>query len=266
MKKLTLCILVIIVLTLSLNSNDINVFASSKEYARISQNGCYLYKNPSDNPNIDNIWCELENTYFVELIVEDYNNTFSKINYNSIIGFAKKDCLRKIINVPSMPYPSGINIKINSNNGCYLRENPISKTNTNNIIKTLNKGTDNILFIGYIKGDEGVDLKGNLWYLVKHGNDIGYMYSDFAESKVTIYPNLEEVSFINNNISSTLLNPLTNTTTLIIVIAILTPSVLIMILLFLPKRKTAKIRKKGEPIKEIDYSEISDIYNDVDKI
>lgn len=264
MKKIFLfSIFIVIALFQFLLPNDIVVNANSIKFARVNSSGCYLYRTATLNPQIGNIWCELENSYFVE-IVSDYNDNFYKVNYNSIIGFAYKKNINEVVSVPSNPFPSGINVSINSQSGCYMRSSPISKTTTNNIIKTLDKGTKNILFIGYVHGDESVDLKGNLWYLVKYGTDIGYIYSDYVESKVTIYPNLEEINLLNNNYSSTLINPLTNTTTLIIVVSIMIPCLIILILLFCPKPKTSKIRDGKTDVKVVDINELTDIYNDVD--
>lgn len=265
MKKnfLYLILITLVLFQALIPSQSIVANANGTKYARINGSGNYLYKTATENPQINNIWCELENSYFIEIIA-DYNNDFYKVNYNSIVGFALKKNLSEVISTPASPYPSGINISIDDSSGCYLRSTPISKTSTNNIIKTLDKGTNNILFIGYIHGDECVDLKGNLWYLVKYGTEIGYIYSSFVSNKVTIYPNLEEVSLLNNNVSSTMLNPLTNTTTLILVICIMIPCLIILILLFCPKPKTSKIRNNKNSVKQVDINELTDIYNDVD--
>lgn len=263
MKKCVLFILLLCVLLVPINSvNYAN--ANSVKYAQITSNKAYLYRNALDNPDISNIWCELPQTYFVE-ILNDYNDNFYKVNYNSVIGFVLKTDVKEVLSSVKSPYPSGINVSINSSNGCYMRSLPISKTNTNNIIDTLNKGTSNISFIGYAYGDECIDLKGTLWYLVKYNNNIGYIYADFIANKITLYPNIEEVTYLSNNITSTMLNPLSDTSTLIIVITIMVPCIIILILLFMPKPKykRAKVANKNK-IKEIDLTEISDIYNDID--
>lgn len=264
MKKFILiAMMFILIIQLPINHQIENVNAEKINYARIEASGSYLYKTATANPSINNIWCELEKTYFVQ-ILNDYNDQFYKVSYNSIIGFAKKSDLNIVLSTPLMPYPSGINIKIKNTNGCYLRSSPISKTSTNNIIKTLNKGTKNILFIGYIHGDENIDLKGNVWYLVKYEDEIGYIFSDFVENKVTLYPNLEEISLLNNNLSNTLLNPINNSTTAILIGIILLPCLIILAIMFLPKKATANIRKKNKKLKEIKINEITDIYNDLE--
>lgn len=264
MKKFILISILLFLIIQIFPTNQItNVEAEQKSYARIETSGSYLYKTATSNPKTNNIWCELEKTYFVQ-ILNDYNDNFYKVSYNSIIGFAKKSDLNVVLSTPLMPYPSGININIKNTSGCYLRSSPISKTSTNNIISTLNKGTKNILFIGYIHGDENVDLKGNVWYLVKFENEIGYIFSDFVENKVTIYPNLEEINLLNNNLSATLLNPISNSTTLLLIVIILLPCLVILLVMFLPKKATANIRKKNKQVKEIKINEVTDIYNDLD--
>lgn len=261
-KYIYFLVLICLLNVFTLNIDTVN--AESNSYAQIISDNAYLYRNATNNPDISNIWCEIEQSYFVEIIT-DYNDNFFKVNYNSVIGFVNKSDVKEIINTPKAPFPSNINVNINSNSGCYMRSLPISKTTTNNIINTLDKGTNNLLFVGFTYGDECVDLKGTLWYLVKYNNDIGYIYSDFVQSKVTLYPNIEEVSYLNNNISSTMLNPLSNTNTLIIVITILIPCIFILILLFIPKTKFKKVKvKPKQNIKEIDLTEVTDIYNDID--
>ncbi len=263
MKKIILiAIIVITIIQLQSIPQIQNVNAEKINYARVETNGSYLYKTATANPSTSNIWCELEKTYFVQ-ILNNYNDYFYKVSYNSIIGFAKKSDLSIVLSTPLMPYPSGININIKNTSGCYLRSSPISKTTNNNIIKTLNKGTKNILFIGYIHGDENIDLKGNLWYLVKYEDEIGYIFSDFVENKVTLYPNLEEISLLNN-LPSSLLNPINNSTTLILIVVILLPCLIILSIMFLPKKVTANIRKKNKKLKEVKINEITDIYNDLE--
>ena len=121
------------------------------------------------------------------------------------------------------------------------------------------------MFIGYAYGDECVDLKGNMWYLVKYNNHIGYIYSDFVTDKITIYPNVEEVSFTIKDYTSAMLNPLSDSSTIITTIIIALPCIFILILLFTAKPKP-KIKKisKNHKIKQVDLTEVSDIYNDLD--
>ena len=146
MKKLLLLIICILLIFPIPNTNV--VLANNATYAQITTAKSYLYRNPTSNPDITNIWCELAETYFVE-IINDYNDNFYKVNYNSIVGFVRKSDIKEITNAPISPFPSNIHLNIKSTSGCYLRELPISKTTNSNIISTLDKGTTNILFIGY---------------------------------------------------------------------------------------------------------------------
>lgn len=262
MKKIVLSFFLLLICISTCNLYQNTAYASSN-YAQIINSGCYLYKSANIKTSITNVWCEIENTYFVELLT-DYNDNFYKANYNSIIGFIKKIDIKKVTSTPYSPYPSGINVEIKDSGGCYLRSSPESKIIENNVITTLSKGESNILFIGKIDGDESIDLKGNLWYLVKFGNNIGYIYSDYVKSKVTLFPNIEQMTYVDNSTYSTLLNPLTNKTTLAIVIIILCPTFIILILLFKPRKITAKVRKHGHELKQIDIKEVTDLYNDID--
>lgn len=256
-------ILIISTILLLFSNQEMIVHAEESSFAQITADICYLYRNPTSNPDISNIWCQIEKTYFVE-IINEYNDDYLKVNYNSVVGFVKKSDVKAVASSPISPFPSNINIRINSNSGCYMRELPISKTTTNNVLHTIPKGESNIQFVGYSYGDECVDLKGKLWYLIKYKNDIGYIYSDFVEKKITIYPNIEEVTFVTKDSVSSMLNPLSDTSTLVVTIIILIPCIFILILLFIPKPKPRKALSRRKPIKEIDLTEVSDIYNDLD--
>ena len=68
------------------------VKANGVKYAQITATKSYLYRTATQNPEISNIWCELPQTYFVE-ILNDYNDNFYKVDYNTVIGFVLKNFL-----------------------------------------------------------------------------------------------------------------------------------------------------------------------------
>lgn len=210
-----------------------NVLASSK-FARIMETTT-LYKSPTINEDISNIYCLAEKTYFVEILSE-FEDVY-EVNYNDTIGYVKKNDVKEITNTPSTPYP--YNIKLSLNSPCNLRRTPTTKSNTNNIIAPLNQDETNFIFIGRVFADEAIDFGGSAWYLVKYNGEYGYIYNKYVKSISPIYDNTENVSFVEKQ-SNNIKNPITSTPAIIIVILLLIPCLFILIILYLPRKPKTK--------------------------
>lgn len=217
-----------------------NVFASSK-FARIIETTT-VYKNPSNSEDISNIYCLAEKTYFVKILSEFED--FYEVEYNEIIGYVKKNDVKEITNTPSTPYP--YNIKLTLNSPCNLRKNPTTKT-SNNIITSLQMNESNFTFIGRVFADEAIDFGGSTWYLVKYNGEYGYIYNKYVKSISPIYDNTENVVYADK-LSTNIQNPITSTPTIIIVLLLLLPCLLILAILYLPRKQKTK---KHSHIKEI---------------
>ena len=70
---------------------NITVFATDETsyYARIMFDDVFLYKEPTENNNNENIYFVLPQTYFVELL--DKCENFYKARYLDKIGYVKND-------------------------------------------------------------------------------------------------------------------------------------------------------------------------------
>ncbi|MGN0960714.1 MAG: hypothetical protein ACI4PF_00775 [Christensenellales bacterium] len=218
----------------------IDVDASTR-YARV-ESSTEIFRNMSDSNNISNVICIAEKSYFVE-IIGNYDNFF-RVNYNGINGYVKKNDVKEISNTPSTPYPFNIKITIGSN--CNLRSTPTTKSETNNIIATLYTDEQNFTFIGRIFSEEAIDFGGSTWYLVNYQGTYGYIYNKYVKSITPIYENTEEVIYLSTNVPKTE-NPITHTPSLILIIVLLIPCILILLILYLPKKHLAKPKPKKSP-------------------
>ena len=233
MRKILFCLVCLIFI--NHNANYYRVFAEGS-WAQVVTSGCYVYKTPEINNNIKNIICVAENTYYVE-IVSKVNETFYKVNYNGYIGgYVLIDEVKKVNGSPVTPYPSDIRLTTYDKN-CYLRSTP---TKDDNVISIIPSNYNGLTFIGKTYGEQIGDFEDNIWYLVEYLGTIGYIYSSYVANINTIFPNTENLSYQNNDYD-TIINPLSNTTAIIIIVALTLPTLIIIYILY---RKPKKIKPK----------------------
>ena len=217
-------------------------------YARIIDNHCYLFKTASDDNNIKNIICIMENTYYVEILLI-YDEDFYKVNYNGVSGFVLRNKVKRVTEVPNNPYPTNIKM-LTTTNSIYLRSSPEITDNNLSIIPS---NCASLNYIGKTYGEQVDDFRQNLWYFVEYQGIYGYVYGDYIVSISNIYPNIEELSFINDNDFDDIINPLSDGTSALIIALMLLPILIIIFLLYKkPKAKKEKFKEKVVVIKEYD--------------
>ncbi len=207
------------------------LLASTPRYAR-ALSSIELYKLSTDTNDVVDIFCMIEKSYFVEIISE--NSMDYKVNYNGITGFVKKNDVQLVSNIPNTPFPN--NIKITIGNSCNMRLTPSTKTTTNNVITVLPEGTSDIIFLGRIFAEESIDFGGTTWYYVNYNGERGYIYNKYVKAISPIYENTE-VSTPYQIEQFQSINPIGNTSSIIIMILLFIPCIAILIILYLPNNK-----------------------------
>jgi len=244
-------ILLILIIFLSTQSHAIGL--ANTPYGRVTSSYAYLYQSPNQKIN-DNVICYLEESYFVEIVL-DYNSDFYQANYNGINGFVLKKNIKKVLGTPTKPYPT-TNLTTISNK-CYLRSSPDS--NANNIVAVVPENNTDLKYIGKIYGEEAIDYRGNLWYLVDFYGVKGYIYNQYVASIEPISINLEVLDEFSQITSTP--SPLSNTDCAIVIAILSIPVIIIIIVMYKKPKpsKTAKTTKKiknPRKIKKIDYDEL----------
>lgn len=227
-----------------LNKSITFAVTGSDEYAQITSNG-YLYKAPSTAQSSQ--ICMLEKSYFVRIILT-HDNDFFLVTYAGVEGYVLKTNVRKVIEKPKTEYPIA---SLSTGDRCFLRSSP--KRLDNNIVATLPAHTTNIKYIGKIIGSEMMDFGGTTWYFVEYHNLRGYVYGWYLTHAPSITPNVEKVSFITDE-GYIVANPLSNQTSLFVIILTLIPAVFILIMLF--KKPTSKVVSPKMAVRkpnDIDY-------------
>lgn len=232
----------IIAIFLSLNFGKPQIVFAQEKYAR-AINSTNLYKLTSDN-ELGNIICVVEKTYFVQILSE--TGDLFKVNYNGVSGYVKKNDVKEITSKPSTPYP--YNIKLTIGSDCNLRSSPTTKSQVSNILNTLRSGETNLEFVGRVYADEAIDFGGTTWYLVNYLGEYGYVYNKYVKSISPIYENTENVTFASNQ-DNKIQNPITHTPSLILIIIMSIPLILILFILYLPRRNNKK--QKPPKVKKV---------------
>lgn len=234
-KKLNKTFLILIsfltVLSSSLGFKNNQIFAETSRFAQIKNSNTFLLKSAELDTTF-NKWCYLEKSYFVKVLSE-YNSNYYKVEYNGIYGYVNKSDVCLVNEIPKTPYPNSVTFKTGSSN-CYLRDTPQIKSVTNNTICVIPANTE-LEYLGKIIGEEAVDFNGSVWYLTNYNGNLGYIYSGYTNSITEVKPNTEIVTeFLTESFSN--INPLSNTSCLIIIFLTLIPCIFILIMLYSPKK------------------------------
>lgn len=241
------------------------VYATTTEtyFARVTQNGCYLYINPINVEDYSNIYFELPKSYFVELL-SSYNEQFYFAKYLDINGYVKKEQVKAIMGTPSKAYLNNVSFRVYAELSRDLRSEPCNTNGTNAQVCYIPLYTKNLTFYGKIRGISLIDGRTDIWYYCKYTADkeyYGYVYSDFCDNgagkEISIPLNTEEVVYISNptfgeNHKEITAIPVESKTTWLI-IAVLTLPVLVFILLLLKGSKLVKREKTATKKEVCDY-------------
>jgi len=274
--KLFVCIFLLLISCESLNLNSNISYANATYYARIIDSSTCFYSSANES----DVLFYLPETYFVELLSSEQN--FYHARYNDQYGYVKKEAVKPINGVPQNPFLTDISFRIFVPSGANLRSSPEDKGATN-LVYSIPFLDTNLLYYGIAMGEEAISKKGTTWYFCKYYvNNLsytGYVYAPLCDCLTEIKENTEVFEFIENDIifedqsittGTNVMNSLSETAQIIIIIVVSLPCLLFIYLLFKPtkmvettgdisesKRKT-KQKKKISKLKHSDYFEFND--------
>jgi len=220
---------------------------ASGTYARIIDNDTFLFKTASNEENTKNIICIMENTYYVEIVLI-YDEDFYKVNYNGVSGYVLRNKVKKVSEIPQNPYPSNIEI-LTINNNIYLRSSP---EKANNNISIISANNSRLRFVGKTYGEQLDDFRENVWYFVEYDGIYGYVYGEYIKSISPIHPNIEQISYLNENDFDDIINPLSDSECAIIIVLLLLPILLFIFLIYKKPPNKKSYKEKVITIKEYD--------------
>lgn len=165
-------------------------------YAQVLTENVCFYKTAQ---NSNDVYFILEPTYFVKLL-SDENETFYKAEYLNITGYVKKSEVQVVKNKPATPYLTDINFRVFLECSQIMRSAPSSSNNQSLQIAFIPIYTNNVQYIGKIKGEEAILERTNIWYYCKYTTDkeyFGYVYSEGCDKLTSIKKNTETCEYID---------------------------------------------------------------------
>lgn len=274
MKKIFFLITLVTIITPVFFAKSNLVFADKVYYARILQDGTYIYSTPVTLQDNTNQIFELPKTYFVE-VLEKANDSFYKVKYMDIVGYALKSELQFVKGAPLTPYNTKMTFRVFAPNGIALRSTPNTLNGVNGFVVNIPFLSSNLVYYGNKHGEEWVVYKGDIWYYCKYITEsasyFGYVYSAYCDLVIQNDINSEIMEETTPpNFSSEIENPvdefenLTNSNQVLLICVACLPCLVIVYLLFKPSRnynsKKQEPKKKIKKLKRSDYFEFDDEY------
>ena len=253
--------MIILVLILFLNATTPIVFAENTKtyFAQIMFEQVYIYKTPTNDNSISNIYFEIPKTYFVELL-SNANENFYYAKYCNVTGYVKKESVQAVANTPNTPFLDNLNFRVYADLSRNIRTEPNVSSNTSSLVASVPLYSRNLTFYGKILGENLIEGRTNIWYYCKYSADTdyyGYVYSDFCDELPLTFPtNTEEVTYISNptfkdeytETNPTSLDLQSNTTA--IIIGIITIPALIFVFMILKNKNILSKQSSSKEIKE----------------
>ena len=218
------------------------VFATnSASYCRITTE-TILYKSPNSSQNLNNLFFKPTPTYFA--YIEENLDEFYKVNYMGCVGYVKKQEVTPVYQSPKTPFPKDITFNITNSASAVVRDIP----STDGKFVGLVPCSATLTYIGDIDGDEAITGLGTKWYYVnfssfEQGNICGYIYAPLTENLSPISPNEEDLSTVpaSSEPLENIISPqLLSTNNLLIIGGLLIAGIMLILLIFIPFRKTKK--------------------------
>ena len=217
---------------------------AAPQYARVLSGRAMLYRTNSGAEENDNRYFLLPDGYYVGLTGVAAENYY-KVAYDGLNGWVKAEDVDIVSYVPKLKYASGQTLKIELKDSDYCNFREFPATSSQKLIEAgIPNGTEDIKFYNYVTA-------GTVnWYFIEYGGQKGYVHGDYAVVTKEIAVNdgaaepvldLTDPSELSGN-KSKQPQPL-NLTTLIILIAVIgIPAVVIIFMLFRPRRRRPAYR------------------------
>ena len=233
--------------------------AATSYYAKVEEEGVFLYSNPQNGQ--ENQIFELPMTYFVR-IYENANENFYYCAYKDVYGYVKKSEVAVMGGTPEKPYVDA-QFRVFSLEGLGLYSEP--KLDSNLKVLDIPFLTDDLVYYGVLSGQEAIPEKGNTWIYCKYNSDknsYGYVYSVFCDNLTKFSPNEEIFEIVETPFpAKSDLGELTPVTMGFIIVGVSLPCLIVLYLLVRPSMQREKIEKpktKMRAKKHKDYFEFDD--------
>jgi len=230
--------------SVSAEAADLNL---TPQYARVISDYAMLYRTGSGSVEHENRYFILPKGYFVflENAADGISDAeYYKVTYDTFSGFVKASDVDIVSFTPLLKYASGQKLRVETPDGGYvhLREFP-TKAAQSLVEGGLPDETADVRFYNYVTVGE------DKWYFVEYGGKQGYIFGDYAVITQEIAVNdgaaepVPEPPPPKSVDDPTAPKPLDVKTLAILIAVIGIPAVIILVLLFKPRRRRPRYRQ-----------------------
>lgn len=259
MKKLSLIIILLFIPLLLFNFKPEVSNSEEVLYAKVENEDVFMFSSPNDSET--NKLFVIPKSYFVKLI-NHANEKFYYCCYKDIKGYVKKNEVIAMAGTPSQPYVEGL-FRTFSLEGLGIYSVP--QLNEEKHLATIPYLTDDLIFYGFITGQELVPDKSDQWIYCKYNLDnsiCGYIYSVFCDKVPKVVENTERFEVVVNPFE-TISKPssLSPVAMGFIIVGVALPCIIVLFLLVKPtflkdKLNTSKSNLRAK--RHHDYFEFDD--------
>lgn len=153
-------------------------YAQTESYAQVLTDNIYLYRTPSADQNINNLFFEIPRTYFVQ-ITGIPNEQFYKATYLDQSGYVKATDVQCVKGKPKVSYLSNINFRLFWDNIPVYKQPASGET----LSEALPRYCTDFIYYGKIKGNPLILDRTDTWYFCEYTpqNLKGYLYSEYVD-------------------------------------------------------------------------------------
>ena len=245
------------------NHNNLAFADSVDTYYRIIGENVFLYKQPTLESTLENIYFKLPQSYFVKLISQQENVLY--VEYDGICGYVSTNDLQQCFSTPSVPYALNLSLEIIEACNVVVYSTPSS---TGEYVGLIPFNATNIKYYGSVNGQEVMPDQGSVWHFVRYqsfeqGVLFGYVYAPLTTNLSDVPTNTEEVQTTPDDIQQVSGSPVSaefkSTDTVLVIVGLAVLALVLLYLLFKPdKRKKSAKRAQASvgrtDVKKLDYN------------
>lgn len=249
MKRIAICVLLLIFVLTAFSICPVTAAAEEDSFLEITQNDVRLYENTV----VQDPLFVLPKTYYVKLLKANITSTYHLVEYNGVKGLVKAaEVSASPVSNVSNPYYTSRNITANA--GQYLYSKPAFSDQTN-----LLAGELTLVYLGKIAGEKR-NYASATWFAVLYAGQVYYIHSamtedlDLLEFGIPAHPNSASSGTVDEKAGAAQNNDKgassVDTVRILLILGMFVPIVIILVVLFRPRRKLVHSRRSEE---EDDY-------------
>ena len=244
MKRIAICILLLVfVVTTFCVGSVTTAAADSAEYLLVSNENVSLYEDTRKAPAL----FTLPRTYYVKVVELNYDKGYHKVEYNGIEGIVKSNEFSdKTVKDVRDPYYTAKNVSAHVSTHLYLRPSFLEEADSG--IAAYGK---TLTYLGKISGEKGT-YGTSTWFAVLYSDHVYYIHPEMTsdiellETGIPAHPASVGTEEVTEKTDTAQPAQKTDVVRILLILGMFVPIVIILVVLFRPRRKLGHNRRAEE--------------------